>query len=386
MIKVGTRLKQQTTRFFVLKDHFLYEYYKKSDHRPQKVLFMEGLFFEAVNHEKQSDKLRYGIEIIIAEVPKKKSRLLYADSAETRAEWLMAFKEHANVHNVEEYYTLGKELGMGRFSSVREATCKHTGLKYAIKVIDKSELDEQEMEALRTEVAVLKLVSHPHIVKLKNVFETRRQIHIVMSMMRGGDLFERIESRKRFTESDARRVMLQLGSALQYLHLRGIVHRDLKPENIMVQEEGSDDVVVGDFGLSKFTAGKQDSLKMACGTLAYVAPEVLKMTGYGKGVDLWSLGVIMYFMLRGRLPFDSDNQKEIIALTLKGDIPFNHKPWEETSDNAKDLIRGLLKINPAQRLDIDQFMAHPWCQNKGDGAAAGGGEDMADEVTPGDKS
>lgn len=360
LVKIGKRMGLQKQLWFVLKDHFLYTYKKRGDTVPLQVLFMQGCFVEAVTHDTANTKLKFGIEMIVSETSTKKvNRLYYAESAEERNAWITFLQEHANVHNVDDYYTVGRELGFGKFSVVREAISKSTGEAFAIKVIDKALLDEKEREALRTEVAVLKLVSHPNLVRLQTVFETRRQIHIVMSFVSGGDLFDRIDQKKSFDEFTARTIMLQLCSAVKYLHARGIVHRDLKPENIMMVSRETNDIMVGDFGLSNFTSS-QEKMNIACGTVAYLAPEVLSMKGYGKEVDLWSVGVIMYLVLRGRLPFDDEDEDAIIEKAKKGYIPFEHMIWNSVSEEAKDLVRRLLKVDPLERIDIDQTLAHPW--------------------------
>lgn len=359
MFKIGKRMGRQKQMWYILRDHFLYSFKKRKDEVPKQVLFMEGCYIEAVNHEQQHAKLKYGIEVIVSEQPKKVSRFLYAESIEDRNSWISSLQEHANVHNVDDYYVVGRELGVGRFATVREAISKSTGEMFAIKIIDKFQLDEKEREALRTEVAVMKLVSHPNIVRLQTVFETRRQIHIVMSFVPGGDLFDRIDQQKNFDEMTARPMMQQLCSAVKYLHARGIVHRDLKPENLMMASKTSNDIIIGDFGLSKFT-GTREQMNIACGTLAYVAPEVLTGQGYGKGVDLWSVGVIMYLILRGRLPFDDEDEEALIEKTKEGIIPFGHAIWDEISPEAKDLVRGLLRVDPEERLNIDQVLNHPW--------------------------
>jgi len=219
--------------------------------------------------------------------------------------WVTALRRGAKALNIKDVYTIGKEIGRGRFSTVHIGTHKRTGKKYAIKVIDKSHiLNDADQEALRTEIAVLKLVRHPHIVKLVDLFESIKKIYIVMQLLPAGDMFDRIIKRKFFTEQTARIITWRLLSALKYLHALGIVHRcvlwclcilfmplgilnpspyscsdrsDLKPENIlMVDFEEDTNIVISDFGLSKF-ASPTEVMNMPCGTLAYAAPEVLKL-------------------------------------------------------------------------------------------------------------
>ena len=192
------------------------------------------------------------------------------------------------------------------------------------------------------------------------MFETRKQMYIVMSFVRGGDLFDRIVKKKRFTEATAQKIMYDLLSVVHYLHLRGIVHNDLKPENIMMASaETEDEIIIADFGLSKF-AMEEERFTMAQGTLAYVSPEVLRGTGYGKEVDLWSCGVILYLLVSGSLPFDSTDREEIIEKTMVGRVPFERKVFASVSDECKSLIKGLLTVDVEKRLTCQQALAHVW--------------------------
>ena len=185
-------------------------------------------------------------------------------------------------------------------------------------------------------------------------------MYIVMSFVRGGDLFERIVKKKRFNEPTAQKIMYDLLSVVHYLHLRGIVHNDLKPENIMMASvETEDEIIIADFGLSKF-AMEEERFTMAQGTLAYVSPEVLRGTGYGKEVDLWSCGVILYLLVSGSLPFDSTDREEIIEKTMVGRVPFERKVFASVSDECKSLIKGLLTVDVEKRLTCQQALGHGW--------------------------
>jgi serine/threonine protein kinase len=154
--------------------------------------------------------------------------------------------------------------------------------------------------------------------------------------------------------------MYELLSVVSYLHLRGIVHNDLKPENIMMASEDDDsEIIIGDFGLSKF-AMDEERFTMAQGTLAYVSPEVLKGTGYGKEVDLWSCGVILYLLVSGTLPFDSTEREVIIEKTMEGRVPLERKSFNEVSEECKSLIQGLLTVDVERRFTCQQALIHPW--------------------------
>lgn len=181
-----------------------------------------------------------------------------------------------------------------------------------------------------------------------------------MQYVKGGDLFDCIVQRKRFDENTARLVIWRLLHVVLYLHRRGIVHRDLKPENILcINKIKPEQILVIDFGLSSFFTPKE-LLKAPCGTLSYVAPEVLRGYGYGKEVDLWSTGVILYVMLRGRLPFDCKNKQALIRKVISGRFSMRNEIWKNVSYNCRNLISNLICVNPLKRLSAKQALLHAW--------------------------
>ena len=176
--------------------------------------------------------------------------------------------------------------------------------------------------------------------------------------MRGGELYARIVGRPRFSEAEARVVIMPIVESVFYLHQLGIVHRDIKPENILCGNEPGD-ITIADFGLSKLVAPREQ-LRAACGTLSYVAPEVLEQRGYGKLADLWSVGVILFLLLRGQLPFDGSTKEEIIRQTTVAALPLSDDVWCTTSAEARDLVQLLLKKDPRERISAQQVLEHPW--------------------------
>lgn len=242
-----------------------------------------------------------------------------------------------------------------------ECVHKITGVHCAVKIIDKATIEPEEKSLLRTEIAVLKLVNHPNIIKLEGLYESKQYIYIVMEMLKGGELFERIVGRPRFSELEAAKLLRPLLESVAYLHDLGIVHRDLKPENILCGEE-LEDLKIADFGLSKMILPKE-KMDSACGTLSYVAPEVLTMQGYGKEADLWSVGVIMFLLLCGKLPFDGDDHNEIIRSTIQADLKVHPAIWGKLSEDAKSLITSLLNKNPKERITAREALKHPFLIN-----------------------
>eukprot|EP00127_Corallochytrium_limacisporum_P000677 Clim_evm76s22 gene=Clim_evmTU76s22 len=261
--------------------------------------------------------------------------------------------------DIEKVYKFGKELGTGSFAVVRLGTRKDNGQKVALKIIDKTLCVGKEA-MIETEVAVMRKVSHPHIVKLIEEYDTEDKLYLVLEYVSGGELFDRIVEDGNFTEKDAARITRQMTEAVKHLHDLDIVHRDLKPENILFSDpSASADVKVADFGLSKLV-NDDIVLQTACGTPNYVAPEILRQQGYSKPIDMWSIGVIAYIMLCGYPPFYDESDPVLFQKIMKGRFEFNQSYWRHISSQAKDLISRLLIVKPDQRLTADQVLQHPW--------------------------
>lgn len=195
---------------------------------------------------------------------------------------------------------------------------------------------------------------------MKDVYENKTNLYIVMTLCKYGDLFDRLMEKKTFKERAAKEIIYKTLDACRYMHNLGVVHRDLKPENILMRSKNTDtDIVISDFGLSKFAA-PHEKMDVPCGTLAYVAPEVLKMQGYGRKVDVWSIGCITHLLVRGHLPFDGKTKDTIINRTLRMKLTFSHHKWDVISAECKDIIRRLLERNVARRITIDRVMQHDW--------------------------
>ena len=245
--------------------------------------------------------------------------------------------------------------------------------KYAIKVCDKTRIKDEERESMRSEVAILSILHHPNVLAMREVFETYDRLYIVTQLFEYGDLHTRMKNLKRpLSEAEAKLLIWRLIQGVMYLHSFGVVHRDIKPENLlMVNAEDNTNIVLSDFGLSKFVAPKEE-MKMACGTISYVgkccceipshspAPEVLRLTGYNKAADYWSVGVILYLVLSLQLPFHSLSAKETVRLTLNSDISFKETLWTSISSQAKSLIEGLLRKDPKLRIIEHEALNHPW--------------------------
>lgn len=232
------------------------------------------------------------------------------------------------------------------------------GLLVAIKCIDKKALKGKE-ESLENEIKVLRKLRHSNIVQLYDTYDEKQYMYLVMELVTGGELFDRIVEKGSFTERDASVLMRQVLEAVAFMHENGVVHRDLKPENLLYYDQKEDSkIMISDFGLSK--TEESGVMATACGTPGYVAPEVLQQKPYGKAVDVWSIGVITYILLCGYPPFYDENDANLFAQIIHGEYEFDSPYWDEISDSAKDFISHLMCCNPDQRFTCQQALVHPW--------------------------
>ncbi|KAJ8399239.1 hypothetical protein AAFF_G00412770 [Aldrovandia affinis] len=257
-------------------------------------------------------------------------------------------------------YRVGKVIGDGNFAVVKECVERSTGKEFALKIIDKAKCSGKE-HLIENEVAVLRRVKHPNIIMLIEEVDTPAELYLVMELVKGGDLFDAITSSTKYTERDASAMVLNLASALQYLHCMSVVHRDIKPENLLVCEspEGSMSLKLGDFGLATVVEGP---LHTVCGTPTYVAPEIIAESGYGLKVDIWAAGVITYILLCGFPPFRSENnlQEDLFDQILVGRLEFPSPYWDNITDSAKELIGQMLQVNVEARYTAEEVLSHPW--------------------------
>lgn len=262
---------------------------------------------------------------------------------------------------IEDTYELGKEIGRGGFSVVVEGTDKESGEKFAIKCIKKTMVEGDDIKLLRREIKIMKKVSHPNILKLFEVFEDEEEFFLVMELVQGKELFDKIVEKGQYSERDASNIVKQIVSAVDYLHSNGIAHRDLKPENLLSAGEEEEEIIkIADFGFSKNFG--EEKLMTSCGSPGYVAPEVLTCESYDKAVDMWSVGVIIYILLCGYPPFYADNAPALFKKIMDVKYDFEDPSWEDVSDEAKELIRHLLVKDPKERYTARQCLEDTWVQ------------------------
>ncbi|XP_058675253.1 calcium/calmodulin-dependent protein kinase type 1G isoform X1 [Ammospiza nelsoni] len=259
--------------------------------------------------------------------------------------------------NIRKTFIFMEALGSGAFSEVFLVKQKSTGQLFALKCIKKSPLNRDS--SLENEIAVLKKIKHENIVTLEDIYESTTHFYLVMQLVSGGELFDRILERGVYTEKDASLVIHQVLTAVKYLHENGIVHRDLKPENLLyLTPEENSKIMITDFGLSKME--QNGIMSTACGTPGYVAPEVLAQKPYSKAVDCWSIGVITYILLCGYPPFYEETESKLFEKIKEGYYEFESPFWDDISESAKDFIRHLLEKNPSARFTCEEALRHPW--------------------------
>uniref|UniRef100_A0A674PEU1 Protein kinase domain-containing protein n=1 Tax=Takifugu rubripes TaxID=31033 RepID=A0A674PEU1_TAKRU len=264
-----------------------------------------------------------------------------------------------SISQHEKAVSRGRQLWPGAFSEVVMAQEKVTEKMVAIKCIPKKALKGKET-SIENEIAVLRRIKHENIVALEDIYESSNYLYLIMQLVSGGELFDRIVEKGFYTEMDASRLIRQVLDAVNYLHSMGIVHRDLKPENLLYfSPDDESKIMISDFGLSKME-GTGDVMATACGTPGYVAPEVLAQKPYSKAVDCWSIGVIAYILLCGYPPFYDENDSKLFEQILKADYEFDAPYWDDISDSAKDFISHLMEKNPEMRFTCDQALQHPW--------------------------
>eukprot|EP01132_Coremiostelium_polycephalum_P005918 gene5918-7367_t len=267
-------------------------------------------------------------------------------------------------------YLVGETLGAGNFATVKLAVDKKTGAKFAIKIIDKKKYfmnSSTRKDALMDEVNILMGLNHPNIIHIQEIFDTTKTLYLVLELVECGELLNDILSNAFYPEAKAKAFFKQIVNGVLYLHNQGIAHRDLKPENILLKNkkpDAPDSIKLSDFGLSR-TIGEGSFMKTMCGTPQYLAPEILTngangASGYGKEVDCWSLGAILYVMLCGYPPFDESKDISIFEQIRGGIYEFSEDDWSGVSEEAKDLIKRLLNVNPSKRYTCQQILNHPW--------------------------
>ncbi|CAM4725365.1 unnamed protein product [Leuciscus chuanchicus] len=271
---------------------------------------------------------------------------------------------HGNNIHFTDGYELKEDIGIGAYSVCKRCVHRITSVEYAVKIIDRAKKDpSEEIEIL------LRYGQHPNIITLKDVYDDGKFVYLVMELMRGGELLDRILRQKCFSERETSAVLCTITKTVEYLHSQGVVHRDLKPSNILYVDETGDpeSIRICDFGFAKQLRAENGLLMTPCYTANFVAPEVLKKQGYDAACDIWSLGILLYTMLAGFTPFANgpdDTPEEILARIGSGKFALSGGNWDTVSDAAKDIVTKMLHVDPHQRLTAPLVLRHPWIVNR----------------------
>lgn len=303
----------------------------------------------------------YGFSIVIS---KDKSKNFYCLKNAAKEEWINLIKKASGYQNFSDFYEVNTTLGEGLFGVVKKAVCIKNNQIVAVKIINKDKLLPGEIDLIRTEIDLMKLFHHPNIVTLLDHFENAESIYIVMEFLEGGTLLDYLEAKSFYlNEKLIAKIIYNIGSVIKYLNSYGVLHRDLKPENIMLTDKSDNPVIkIIDFGLTR-TLAPGEKIADGFGTITYVAPEVLTRKPYNKQIDIWSMGVILYFLLSsGKLPFyDDNNNEEVIAKkAVLMDPSFPEELFSKRSKSAMLLVNDCLIKDPEKRITIDNFLKNEW--------------------------
>ncbi|XP_046356807.2 serine/threonine-protein kinase BRSK2-like isoform X2 [Haliotis rufescens] len=251
-------------------------------------------------------------------------------------------------------YRLEKTLGKGQTGLVKLGVHCMTGKRVAIKIVNREKLSESVLMKVEREIAIMKLIEHPHVLGLYDVYENKKYLYLILEHVSGGELFDYLVKKGRLTPKEARRFFRQIISALDFCHSHNICHRDLKPENLLLDEKNN--IRVADFGMASLQV-EGSMLETSCGSPHYACPEVIRGEKYdGRKADVWSCGVILYALLVGALPFDDDNLRQLLEKVKKGVFHIPHF----VPPDCQNLLRGMIEVDPEKRLHLEDVMRHPW--------------------------
>ncbi|XP_037925657.1 calcium/calmodulin-dependent protein kinase type II alpha chain isoform X9 [Hermetia illucens] len=263
-------------------------------------------------------------------------------------------------------YDIKEELGKGAFSIVKRCVQKSTGLEFAAKIINTKKLTARDFQKLEREARICRKLQHPNIVRLHDSIQEENYHYLVFDLVTGGELFEDIVAREFYSEADASHCIQQILESVNHCHQNGVVHRDLKPENLLLASKAKGAAVkLADFGLAIEVQGDHQAWFGFAGTPGYLSPEVLKKEPYGKSVDIWACGVILYILLVGYPPFWDEDQHRLYSQIKAGAYDYPSPEWDTVTPEAKNLINQMLTVNPYKRITAADALKHPWiCQRE----------------------
>jgi len=295
-----------------------------------------------------------------------KTRAYHTKDRENAKQWTQKLRATIGYQNLFDNYEIIDELGKGQFGEVKLGVDTKTNEKIAVKIINKKKMKEKEIELVQREIDIMKLSKHPNIITFIDHFENSEYIFIVMEYLRYGTLQEYIKKTKNISEEICSNIIFQIAIALKYLHDFGIIHRDIKPDNIMIStnynKEKDFKIKITDFGLSKILSPLETTTE-GYGTLIFVAPEILTRSPYNRSIDIWSLGIVTYFLTSHMYPFS--NQKNLIEKIINEKLKFPKEHWDKKSPELIDFIEKCLEKDQNKRVTIDKLLSHIWISNCG---------------------
>lgn len=347
--KEGKRFRSRYRRYLRLKSGVLSNHHSETSPPTWTVRVADCPFSEGTRQNE-----------LVIQLPQRPISF-FADTHEAFQNWIAALKSSGSS-GVDDFYRIGNVLGEGAFAQVKLAIDKETGEKCAIKIVKKHGYDPKEMEYILREMSIMRSVSHPNVVNTIDMFDSPTYLHLVLEYMQGGELFDIIADAGSFSEQQASQVTRDVIKGVQYLHMHDIVHRDIKPENVLcVTKAWPLQVKIADFGLADFSKdGEINAAGSMIGTPGYVAPEVVNRKNYGAPVDMWAVGVLLYIMLSGKMPFYGRDDNACLRMIGKGEYSMPPREWSKVSADAISLVKGLLQRHPAKRLTANAALQHKW--------------------------
>lgn len=305
------------------------------------------------------------------DAPEKLETVSFSESSEVIEARLRKSSKWRSGGNVRNVYKIGKILGTGGFAVVKLATHRKTMKQFACKIMRLPEPNAEVGENENTradvfrEIEILCGIEHENVIFMKEFYEENHRVYLITELLTGGELLDAVMDRANYSEADACFCFKQLISGIAYLHSKGVVHRDLKLENLLLASPGDiTHIKIVDFGLAKMNSKRNCRMGTICGTPQYVAPEIIESAdsyaAYGKAVDMWSAGVVLFILLGGYPPFHHANESVMFEQIRKGKFKFDKEVWNTISSNAKDLIQKLLSVNPRARCTAEECLQHPW--------------------------
>ena len=342
------------TKNMILTESRLY-YTDKSLINPKRMAVIIWKKLEPFTEESDKEE-RFGFRLVQGAIYQD----FYTSTPDMLEVWLEKLSRIVILNDLEDDFAIIKEIGSGNYAKVYLAQDVHELKEYAVKSINKAAIwsSSRSTAALISEINVMKKLHHPSLVTLHKVYENEKFVHLILDYVPGGDLFHRIIERNIFSERTAANLMKNLLEAVEYMHSLNIVHRDLKPENILMSNSECDwEFKIADFGLA---CQSSENELLRCGSPGYVAPEILKKAAYGKKVDIFSTGIILYVVLSSRAPFFGKNANEILTKNKECKIYFQDKYWKNISKEGIDCVLKLTESNPDKRPSAREALRHPW--------------------------